>query len=141
MLCPIVQLTLISRQRQSVALLKILIEIKKKKIIMKPLQDSYRIFAFLCICPSEKPISRWNFYFNILISILSLSLVFIGLIASSAFVSKYLSINLTNALCACYQIAAGISAIYSFITAFIKRDDLKETFDKFQTFYDTCKNI
>lgn len=106
---------------------------------MRPLEENYRLFVVLCICPSAKSINCLMKMFNILISISCIFIEFIALIASFAFVLKYFSINLEIAICACYQIGAGFIVIYSLITAFIKRDDFKETFERFQDFYDTSK--
>lgn len=107
---------------------------------MKLLQENYKIFVFLGICPPDKPTSRWKKLFYISILINCLSVVIIALISSAVFFMKNISSDLENAICACFQIAAALTAIYSFITTYIKRHDLKETFDAFQTFYDASKS-
>lgn len=101
---------------------------------MKPLEENYRVFTLLTICSPAKSISRWKklFYFFLLISYILIQ--FILLIASFAFVLKYFSTDLENAICACLQIVASMTAIYSFITAYINCDEFKEIFDNFQIF-------
>lgn len=108
---------------------------------MKPLHENYRSFVLLCICPPTESISYWMKLFNVLILISCILFESTTTIASVVFIGKYFSINLPNALCACYQVATGCMALYTLITAHINRKDLKEIFDAFQAFYDASKII
>lgn len=106
---------------------------------MRPLQENYKIFVLLNICPPANSISHWKKLFHILVSISCLSILFIGMLASLAFILKYFSDDLESAICACDQIVGGMTVFYPLIIAHIKRDDFKEIFDSFQAFYNTSK--
>lgn len=106
---------------------------------MKPLQEIYQIFVLFSICSSKKRIGlQWKF-FHAFISLFSLIVQIVTFIASFNFVIKYFSIDLTNSICAFYQIAGTGIAIYTIIISHIKCDNLKEIFDIYQSFYNACK--
>lgn len=106
---------------------------------MKPLQEIYKIFVFLCICPSVQPMSHRMKLFFIFMAAFRPTILSISCIASFNFIVKYFSIDLANALCAGYQISGSINAIYSAITAYMKCNDFKEAFNAFQAFYDASE--
>lgn len=108
---------------------------------MKPLQKHYQMFVILCILPFTKSINRWLRLFTTLTSIICLFIEFISFMASLVFVINNFSIDFVNAICAYHQIVGSLIAIFSLLTAYIKRDNLKKTFDDFQTFYDSSKSI
>lgn len=106
---------------------------------MKPLRESYQLFVFFYVCPPDKPICRWLKLINHFLTISCVIVLFMALISSGIFVIKNFSTDLANAICAYYQIAGLISSIYSIITSYIKRADIKKIFDNFQLFYDASK--
>lgn len=106
---------------------------------MKPLQECYKLFELLCICPPDKPLSRWKKHLNDFMSIIGLVSQIISLIASFVFVKKFFSIDLSSAICACFQIAGDITALCSLFIAYIKCYEFQNNFYAFQAFYDASK--
>lgn len=106
---------------------------------MKPLEKNYKTFTLLGICPPAKSISFWMKLQIVIVSILCPTVECIALISSSVFVSNSFSNDLSNAICATFQIAAVVAALNALIMAYIKRNDLHEIFVDFQIFYDARK--
>lgn len=108
---------------------------------MKPLQDSYNIFVHLCICPPIKLISRRKKMFNIFLSIFCPTLLIIGLIGSFVYFIRNFRSDLASTICAINQIFGTLIGLYTLFMAHVKRRDIKQMFDNFQTFYDASKWI
>lgn len=106
---------------------------------MKPLKENYKILVFFGICPPAKLINRRMKLLITVISILCPTIECIAFIASSIYVAKSLSIDLTSAICAFYQIAALIASFSALIMAYISRQDVKKMFDNFEGFYNASK--
>lgn len=106
---------------------------------MKLLQEIYKTFVLLGICPPYKPIKQWIKILYGFISGFCLIILFIGTFSSLVFFVKYFTIDLANAICAVYQIFAFAGGIYIFGMAHVKRDNITTIFDHLQTFYDKSK--
>lgn len=106
---------------------------------MKPLHENYRIFVLLGICPPDKPITHQMRWLNVTILISFPAIMLFMLTGSFVFIVKHILTDLAMAICACFQIGAVGMALYLFITAYVKRNDLKEIFDNYQAFYNTSK--
>lgn len=107
---------------------------------MKPFKENYRIFALLGFFPSEKRPIRWKKILKLSILIFFATEITILLFASAVFALNIFSTDRTSAIAACFQICGLITVQFSLISAYIKRNELKEIFDQFQTFYDTSKS-
>lgn len=106
---------------------------------MKTLQENYQVFVLLCVCPSDKPISRRMKIFYISISALCATVVFTALISSSVYFLKNYSIDLEGAIFAVAQIVAAFVISSTLIIAHFKRHDIKKIFNDIQSHYDACK--
>lgn len=106
---------------------------------MKPLKDIYKIFEVLSICPPLNQINRWIKMLYIFNTLFCLIILFCTAIAMAVYLMRNFFNDLANTIVAAYQFVAAANGIYFFIVAFVKRHDLKENFDDFQTFYDASK--
>lgn len=107
-------------------------------IMYKVLQESYHIFVLLCICPPNKSHGKWLKFFSNIVLIFCFSVFLMSFFASWAYII-YHSDNITNLICAFWQISGLCHTIHSVITLYFKRDELKGIFDAVQTFYDASK--
>lgn len=106
---------------------------------MQPLERSYRIFTWLCICPPDTSASEWIKLKNILFSILALFFLSTANVSSFAYAIKYFHVDLANSLCATYQLAGLFSTFHALLTAYVVRDDITNTFVAFRNFYNASK--
>lgn len=103
---------------------------------MKPLYLSCQLLTLLGICPLTEPVNPWMKWGRIFVTFFWPFTFVTLLIASYAFVVTYISTDLADAICGCFQISGFSTALYALITAHIKRDDVTNIFYSFQAFYD-----
>lgn len=103
---------------------------------MKFLENIYRILVLLYICPNRKSTKRWIKIRNILFLALNVAFGFLSLLWSMAFIVKYFTIDLSNALSAGFQVGATFFVFYTIIVALFLRHDIAKVFDDIQTIYD-----
>lgn len=103
------------------------------------MHEMYQRFVIMSIIPPDKPISRHMKFLKITISTIFLIGLFTTLYGSFFYTLKYISTEMANAICAIFQICGLILAIYSIFMAYIKRHDIKATFDDFQIFCEASK--
>lgn len=106
---------------------------------MKLLQEIYQSFMLLGICPPEQSISHWMTILHIFISVFCACFSLGGLISSTVFCIKHFSIDLESSIYAFSTITSSTMSLYSLIIAHIKRNDIKQMFNDFQTFEKTGK--
>lgn len=106
---------------------------------MKTLLAIYRAFVLLHICPPDKTISRWMKLLNILLFVMCPLTSFIVVAGSFIYFIKYFSIDLANAIGACFQICGQGTTCCSFLIAYVKRNDLEKIFNIIQQFFDASK--
>lgn len=106
---------------------------------MKPLEASYHVFTWLCVCPTDGSNELKKFK-NYLFTIIAFLVVISALFASLAFILSYLTTDLENSLCAGYQVSGLVSALYTLIMAYTQRNKIIKCFEDFQQFYDSCKS-
>lgn len=106
---------------------------------MKPLEASYHVFTWLCICPTDAS-NEFKKIINYLFTIIAFVTVISALFASLAFILTYLSTDLENSLCAGYQVSGSVSVLCTLIMAYTQRAKILKCFDEFQQFYDLCKS-
>lgn len=106
---------------------------------MKPLEQSFKTFVLLCICPPDPTADKWIKLRNFSFLSLAISFVLLGNISSITFIMKYIGTDLENSLFACLQVAALTETIYTIFVALLIRNKITMIFDEFQTFYDSSK--
>lgn len=106
---------------------------------MKPLEASYHVFTWLCVCPTDST-NEFKKFKNYLITIIAFVIVISVLLASLAFILTYLTTDLENSLCAGNQVSGLVSALFTLIMAYTQRAKMLKCFEDFQQFYDSCKS-
>lgn len=106
---------------------------------MKTLKKNYQLFILLNICPPDNTISDRMKLFNRFVSILCPTMVCMAYVVSAGFVAQAFLTDLTNTICAIFQISELTASLYTFLMAHINRKNITEMFNNFETFYNTSK--
>lgn len=108
---------------------------------MIPLERSFQMFTYLCICPTEPSTKRWIKIRNISIAIVTMLALCTSNIASMVFVKNNIFTDLPDALYGVLQVAPLTAVIYTFAMAYVLRDDIQNVFVAYQQFYDFSKEL
>lgn len=113
----------------------------KISLKMKPLVTNYRVLTWLCVCPSEVPIS-WGrkLAYICLITSIFIACVYATL-ASAAFLIKNLSVDLEESLYSFAQMAGYIAATYLIIVALFLRQEITKLFAGLSRIYAESKHF
>lgn len=112
---------------------------KKEQLKMKTLNESYKLLALLCVCSREKTDGWWILVRNIVFTIFAIFSLIMASVTSTIFAIRFIETDLENSLPAIAQSALAIGEIYTFLSAFVLRKKVQETFAAFQNVYDTCE--
>lgn len=113
--------------------------LENSRSIMKALEENYKIFVLLGICPSDKPISRWMEIVHISISVFCAIFLIGCLISSSVYCLNTFLIDLGNGIFSVCQILGNVTSLYFIIIAHIIRHDIKKVFNDVQAFDEASK--
>lgn len=94
------------------------------------------IFSWLCLCPDGNESSILIRLSKILTCGGVLAIEFLTFISSILFIIYNLQVNIEACLYALFQVAALFSVLYMWVVAFILRNNVAETFWKFQKIHD-----
>lgn len=112
---------------------------ENKVIKMRPLELNRRILIWMCVYPCDENTTRWKRLAYILFSILIFVLNAIGLIFSTAYFIKYVSIDLEQSLFALLQAVGEANMVYILIITFILRHKITAMLKSLSKIYDMCK--
>lgn len=107
---------------------------------MDPLVTNKKMLMWLCILPAQAQTNQNMKLLYIVTSFTLLTSCFLGLIASVAFMVKYLSTNLEDCLYALFQVSGDASALYMILIAFILRRQIAALFDQLSEIYCASKS-
>lgn len=108
---------------------------------MKPLECNYRALIWLCVNPNEKNVSRWLKAIRITFALSVFVANSCAVIASIAFFSTFVSIDLEESLYSLLQIAAYIFVVYASIATFVTRRKFHKIFKDLSEIYEKCKKF
>lgn len=106
---------------------------------MKVFNESFRLFTLFLICPDDNTANCWIKLRNISCSIFSLFYFVEMTVSSILFVRQYPTIDMAEAVYAVIQTDTSLVAACTFVTGYLQRKRIQNTFAAFQCFYDSSK--
>lgn len=106
---------------------------------MKPLVTNQQVLTWLCICPIEKSVTKFEKCAQIGITSLFVLTLFCGLTASVVYFVKFVSIDLEKSLYTVLQIGGTLLVLYTFTVLCLSRNKINAVFEHLTQIYDECK--
>lgn len=107
---------------------------------MEPLATNRQCLIWLCVCPADESASRWQRVAHTAFAFATLAGVIFGFLSSSAFVWKFMSIDLGRTMYAFTFMSGEVAVIYMALAGMIlMRHKIKTVFDNLATIYEDSK--
>lgn len=104
---------------------------------MNPIATSQRALVWLCVCPDDESSILIKFARPVVPFIL-FSFFATGFMTSVAFFSKFVSVDLKEALYALLQIGGTVDGLYIMFVGYVSRKKINKTIRNLLKIYETC---
>lgn len=106
---------------------------------LQPLETTQWMFVWLCVLPYKGPANRWRKLLpRIIISSMILA-TSCGLTASSAYIMKYITVDLEGSIYALFQICANLPLANAVVVTYFMRLKIITLFKRISDIYNMCK--
>lgn len=106
---------------------------------MKPLVTIERALVWLCLCSPDKATSKWKMLVCAFLGLITFTSTLSDMLASVAFMLKFISIDMEESLYALFQIFGFGSITYAIIVTFFQRHRMRDLFRGLSKIYSASK--
>lgn len=109
-------------------------------IVMEPLATNRQCLIWLCVCPADERTSRWQKLAHIAFALTTLTGIICGFVSCSAFVWKFISIDVGRTMYAFTFMAGELAVIYMTLAGIVLlRHKISTVFENLGTIYNESK--